>query len=207
MRASWSRADAHEIERQIFGQPITDEWVAEHGPVDAFPDESGRSMFKLRAALFEIRQETSGLVNQEIARSLLESGLLDRPPYQVACMADYSDDIDITSKPAFQAVARAYLQRLARHEFTFWPPHIREALGRSFKSRRARRTRRLGTTLPLLHNPSRRLAALCTPPSISGKPAKASPARTRPRTSLPPPSSASSYCAAPSMLPQSRPRW
>lgn len=43
-------------------------------------------------------------------------------------MAYDSDEVDIASKPAFQAVARAYLQRLASHEFTSWPTDIREAL-------------------------------------------------------------------------------
>lgn len=128
VRATWSRADAHEVERQIFGQAITDEWDADHGPVDAFPDEHGRSMFKLRAELFETRMDTSGLVNQELARSLLERGPHDPLQFQVACIAHDSDEVDITSKPAFEAIARAYLKRLAGNEFTSWPPHIREAL-------------------------------------------------------------------------------
>lgn len=81
VRASWSRDDAHEAERQIFGQEITDEWIAERGPVDIFPDERDRSMFKLRAELFETRQETFGLVYQELARSLLERGLHDPLQY------------------------------------------------------------------------------------------------------------------------------
>lgn len=127
VRGSWSQEDAQQAEREILGEEISTDWVADDGAIDVF-DERGRQNFKLRAEIFESREETYGLVYQELARSLLERGLHDPLHYQVACMAYGSGDLKITSRPAFEAIARAYLKRLAQHEFSSWPENLREAL-------------------------------------------------------------------------------
>lgn len=87
MRGSWSRDDAHEVERQLFGQAVSGDWAAEKPAITAFETEHDRELFKLRAQLFETREDTTGLVYQELAQALLDRELVDQLPYQVACMA------------------------------------------------------------------------------------------------------------------------
>lgn len=128
VRSSWSPEDALQVEIQQLGEEVSVDWEVGDGAIAVFDDEQQQRLFKLRADLFETREETFGLVYQELARSLLERGLHDPIQYQVACIAYDSDALDITSRPAFQAVARAYLKRLAAHEFASWPDGIREAL-------------------------------------------------------------------------------
>lgn len=127
VRSSWSADDARIVEEEVLGEALDGEWESSNLPITLFDSDEEKRRFNLRAQLLETRQ-TGGLVYQELARALLAKGLYDPLSYQLGCLFYASDDIDITSPPAFYAVARAYLKRLAEHRFTSWPEGVREAL-------------------------------------------------------------------------------
>ena len=128
VRSSWSRDDARQVEREQLGEEISPDWEYGAGPIDLFGGEHGQNLFKVRAGVFENNPATAGLVYQELAAALLERGMFERLGYQVGCIGYESPLVDVMTPLGFDAVARAYLKRLAGHCFTSHPDNLREAI-------------------------------------------------------------------------------
>lgn len=128
VRSSWSHDDARQVEREQLGDEISPDWEYGAGPIDLFGGEHGQNLFKVRAGVFENNPATAGLANQELAAALLDRGMFEQLGYQVGCIGYESPLVDVMTPLGFDAVARAYLKRLATHRFATHHAQLRDAI-------------------------------------------------------------------------------
>jgi len=128
VRSSWGVDDARAAELQHFGKADTSDYLLRDHPVAPL-DEEERQLFLLRADVFEgPAGKANGMAYQELARTLLERGILEPVKLAVGCVAFIVREIDLSTRQKYDAIARAYLSFVAGHEFQSWPKGIRKAL-------------------------------------------------------------------------------
>lgn len=129
VRSSWSVDHARAVEEQHLGEAHTGYFDDEPDPIPAIDGDEARRLFRVRAEILEGKQtSTDGLVYQDLARTLLARGTYEPLRFAIGYLPYVVAEIDISTPAAYNAIAEAYLTRLAQHEFTSWPQGIREAL-------------------------------------------------------------------------------
>lgn len=124
---SW--VDADDVDRrQTWGDMIVLEPRVKVEAVPSIDTEPEREIFRLRAQLIEERGIADGLVHQELARLLLKRRIFRPIWFVVSHLSSLEPRLKLERDEVYDAVAEAYLRRLAEHEFTSWPSSIHEAL-------------------------------------------------------------------------------
>ena len=108
--------------------------IAVHEPatiVDVVPSidsEPERDLFRLRAEILEGRGIADGLVYQELATILLRRRVFRPIWFAVSYMRSIEPRLNLEPDDVYDAVAEAYLRRLAEHRFAHWPSNIHAAM-------------------------------------------------------------------------------
>jgi integrase len=93
--------------------------------IDAEPE---RDVFRLRAEILEGRGIADGLVYQELATILLRRRVFRPIWFVVSYMRSVEPRLDLEPDDVYDAVAEAYLRKLAEHRFDHWPSNIHAAM-------------------------------------------------------------------------------
>ncbi len=93
-----------------------------------FDEETEHKAFELRARLIEGRGVADGLVYQEVAKRLLVRGEFEMAYPLIVRLASLVPDVHDLVTTSYDDVVRAYLDRLANHQFASWPEGVLEAL-------------------------------------------------------------------------------
>lgn len=116
------------------GQP---QWwgdIPVHEPatiIDVVPSidaERERDVFRLRAEILEGRGIADGLVYQELATILLRRRIFRPIWFVVSYMRSIEPRLNLEPDNVYDAVAEAYLRKLAEHRFDCWPSNIHAAM-------------------------------------------------------------------------------
>ncbi|HEU4959991.1 MAG TPA: DUF6538 domain-containing protein [Sphingomonas sp.] len=129
VRSSWSNEDARAVEEQHLGKAHTNVLDDEPTPISAIDSAEDRRQFRIRAEMLEgVSSRASGIVYQELARSLLGREIYQPIDFAISYLPYLVQEIDLTTPASYNAIANAYLTVLAEHEFKSWPEGVREAL-------------------------------------------------------------------------------
>ena len=90
-------------------------------PVPSIDTEPEREIFRLRAALLESNGRTDGILYRRLAALLLERRVLKPVWFAVSYMTSIEPKLKLDRDDVYEAVAAAYLERLAGHRFSSWP--------------------------------------------------------------------------------------
>lgn len=93
--------------------------------IDAEPE---RDVFRLRAEILEGRGIADGLVYQELATILLRRRVFRPIWFVVSYMRSIEPRLNLEPDDVYDAVAEAYLRKLAEHRFDHWPSNIHAAM-------------------------------------------------------------------------------
>jgi hypothetical protein len=130
VRSSWSADHAIAVEEQHFGESDSNSWDPERVAIPSIDDEDGRRLFNIRAKLFEGkgRSDTDGIAYQDLAQALLDRSVYRPIEFVISYLPYLVPEIDLSTPAKYDAIAKAYLMRLATHRYTDRPEDIREAL-------------------------------------------------------------------------------
>lgn len=124
---SWSAADQLGPPQDWNGITI---WEApgDLEPVPSLDTESEREIFRLRVALLEVTGRTDGILYRRLAALLLERRVFMATRFAVSYMTSIDPKLTLDRDNVYEAVATAYLKRLAGHCFTNWPANAEAAI-------------------------------------------------------------------------------
>lgn len=97
-------------------------------PVPSIDTEPEREIFRVRAALLEGTGKTDGILYRRLAALLLERRVFKPIRFAVSYMTSIEPKLKLNRDDVYEAVASAYLDRLAGHHFTSWPARAEAAL-------------------------------------------------------------------------------
>ena len=90
-------------------------------PVPSIDTEPHREIFRLRAALLEGTGRTDGILYRRLAALLRERRVFKPIRFAVSYMTSIEPKLKLDRDDVYEAVASAYLDRLAGHRFASWP--------------------------------------------------------------------------------------
>ncbi|MEP9403286.1 DUF6538 domain-containing protein [Sphingomonas silueang] len=97
-------------------------------PVPSIDTEPEREIFRVRAALLEGTGKTDGILYRRLAALLLERRVFKPIRFAVSYMTSIEPKLKLDRDDVYEAVASAYLDRLAGHHFTSWPARAEAAV-------------------------------------------------------------------------------
>ena len=90
-------------------------------PVPSIDTEPEREIFRVRAALLEGNGRSDGILYRRLAALLLERRVFKPIWFAVSYITSIEPKLKLDRDDVYEAVAAAYLERLAGHRFTSWP--------------------------------------------------------------------------------------
>jgi integrase len=124
---SWLPADQLG-QPQSWGGMTVWEAAGDAEPVPSIDTEPEREIFRVRAALLEGTGKTDGILYRRLAALLLERRVFHPIRFAVSYMASIEPKLKLDRDDVYEAVASAYLDRLAGHHFTSWPARAEAAV-------------------------------------------------------------------------------
>lgn len=118
---SWLPADQLGQPQDWGGMTIIWEAPGDPNPVPSIDTEPEREIFGVRAALLEGTGRTDGILYRRLATLLLERRVFKPIRFAVSYMTSIEPKLKLDRDDVYEAVAAAYLDRLAAHRFTNWP--------------------------------------------------------------------------------------
>lgn len=114
---------------QWWGDVYVREPVLNDEPVPSIDTEPEREIVRVRAMLLEGRGVIYGILYRRLAALLLDRRVFQELWVEVSYLTSIEPKLRLDRFDVYDAVAEAYLRRLAEHEFTNWPPNAEAAIG------------------------------------------------------------------------------
>ncbi|GAA4222390.1 hypothetical protein GCM10022253_30780 [Sphingomonas endophytica] len=124
---SWLPADQLG-QPQSWGGMTVWEAAGDPEPVPSIDTEPEREIFRVRAALLEGTGKTDGILYRRLAALLLKRRVFHPIRFAVSYMTLIEPKLKLDRDDVYEAVASAYLDRLAGHHFTSWPARAEAAV-------------------------------------------------------------------------------